>query len=376
MPRPRRIVHLVLSLDVGGLERIVLDLAAHADRSRFDLEVMALDAPGAQAPELARMGIPLRVVRRAPGLDARLPLALSRLLRRAGADLIHTHNASPHLYGALGARIARGVRVVHTKHGRNAPGSPRKVLVNRIASAITDRVVAVSEDAARLAIDVERVDARRVLTIHNGVDTQRYRPRGAETRRAARARLGVPDGAFHVGCVARLAAVKDHPTLLRAFALLRGRVPGAYLTIAGDGPERSVLEATAAALDLAGSITFAGEVADVDAILPAFDAFALASRSEGISLTLLEAASAGLPVVATRVGGTAEIVVEGVTGLLVPPRDPSAFAAALAALARSPGRASLGAAGRARVEDRFSVERMTRAYEALYDELLEGRAAG
>lgn len=364
-PSPPKVVHVVLGLDVGGLEKMVLLLLAHTDRARVTPLVCALDAPGALAPELAPLGVPLALVRRRPGLDARLPFVLSRFLRRAGAALVHTHNPTPHLYGALAGRLA-GLPVLHTKHGRNEPEVRRKVLLARVASALSDRVVAVSEDAARLCREREGVAPRKLITIGNGVDTRLFRPGG--DRGATRAALGVPAGGLHVGCVARLEAVKDHATLLEAFALLRAARPDAHLTLVGGGSLRAALGERAAAPDLAGAVTFAGERAEVAPLHAAFDLFALASRSEGHSLTLLEAASSGLPIVATRVGGNAEIVADGVTGLLVPPGDPRALAAALAAAAARAG--ALGAAGRARVTRLFSAERMARAYHDLYAELL------
>lgn len=367
VPSCVKIVHLVLGLNVGGLERMVLRLLAYTDRARFSPSVCALDAPGVLAPELDRLGVPLTVLPRRRGLDACLPMRLASWLRREGAQLVHTHNASPHLYGALAARLAH-IRVVHTKHGRNAPDVPRKVLVNSFASALTDRIVAVSDDAAGVAVSLEGVNPRKVVTILNGVDTSEFRP-GFDPV-AARAELGVPAGGFHVGCVARLDVVKDHATLLEAFARLLGYRPDAHLTCIGGGPELSAIEAHASRLGLGSALTLAGERGDLAGLYAAFDVFALASRSEGISLTLLEASSSGLPVVATRVGGNPEIVADGETGYLVRPRDPAAFADALFTVACRADRAQLGAAGRARVERRFSVERMAREYQALYTEVL------
>jgi len=373
MARPIPVVHLVLALDVGGLEEVVLRLVAHTDRARFTPLVYALDAPGAMASELDALDVPLRIVKRAPGLDAALPWRLARAFARDDVAIVHTHNASPHFYGAVAASLTRvatrgaGPRVIHTKHGRNQPDVARKVLLNRLASALTDRVVAVSADAANVALHIENVAETRVVTISNGVDTTAFRPADP---RAARALLGIPEGGFHVGVVARLAAVKDHATLLAAFALLRAERPDAHLTLVGDGPELAALRDRARALDLAGSVHFVGVRRDVAAVLPAFDVFALSSTSEGISLTLLEAAAAGLPIVATRVGGNSEVVLDGATGTLVSPGDPAAFAAALGALARRSDRAALGLAGRAHVERWFSVERMARAYQDLYSEVL------
>jgi sugar transferase (PEP-CTERM/EpsH1 system associated) len=371
---PIKVVQVVIALNMGGLERVVLRLLGQLDRSRWTPVVCALDEPGALAPDLAQLGVPLHVIGRRPGLDLDLAVRLSALLRREGARVVHTHNAAAHLYGSLAAHLARGrdgrrPRVVHTKHGRNEPELPKRVLVNRLASALCDRVVAVSDDAAAVALEIEHVRRAKVITILNGIDTQEFRPR-PDAAAAARATLGAPLGGFHIGCVARLAAVKDHGTLLDAFARIRPARPDAHLTLIGDGAERAALEARAARLELGGAVTFAGQHFDVAPLLAAFDVFALSSLSEGISLTLLEAASAGLPIVATRVGGNQEVVIHGETGLLVPSADPVAFADALATVASSPDRAAMGAAGRARVVRQFSVEQMARAYERLYAEVL------
>ncbi|KYF79252.1 glycosyltransferase [Sorangium cellulosum] len=378
--RPAKIAHVVLSLNVGGLERVVLRLLERTARDRFAPVVCALQEPGALAEELARLDVPLVVIPRRPGLDPGLPVRLSAWMRREGIGLVHTHNPGPHLYGALAAGLARaaglaggggggGPRVVHTKHGRNYPKQKRKVLVNRLAAALTDRVVAVSDDARAVAIEVERVDPAKVVTILNGVDTDVFRPGEAG---AARARLGVPAAGYHVGCVARLSPEKDHATLLAAFARLREVRADAHLTLIGDGPVRPALEQQAARLGLEGAVTFTGTRGDVAELLPAFDVFALASLTEGISLTLIEAASAGLPIVATRVGGNPEIVQEGETGLLVSPGAPETLAAALEAVAVREDRAEMGMRGRARMIERFGMDRMIRAYEDLYAEVLGG----
>jgi glycosyltransferase involved in cell wall biosynthesis len=181
----------------------------------------------------------------------------------------------------------------------------------------------------------------------------------------------VPLSGFHVGCVARLSPEKNHATLLVAFAELRRARPDAHLTLIGDGALRAALEMQAARLGLGRAVTFAGTRRDVPALLAAFDVFALASLTEGISLTLIEAAAAGLPLVATRVGGNAEVVRDGETGLLVPPGSPAALTSALSAIAARPDRSEMGRRGRARVIEHFGADRMARSYNDLYAELLQ-----
>ncbi|MDC3954602.1 glycosyltransferase [Polyangium jinanense] len=372
-PRPRtRVAHVVLGLRAGGLERVVLDLVQGMDRSRFDSMVIALDEPGELASRLAPIDVPLRLLPRGQGLDPSVIGELADLFGREGIDLVHTHNPRPHVHGALAALAARRVtgkrpRVVHTKHGRNYPGDLGRVLANRMASALSDRIVAVSDDARRVALEIERGSARRLVTIRNGVDTRAYKPGDVERARQA---LDVPTGVLHVGCVARLSAEKDHATLIQAFARVRTSHPGARLTLVGEGPERASLEALVKKFGLQGAAHFLGHRDDVAALLPGFDLFALASRTEGTSLTLLEAAAAGLPIVATRVGGNPEIVTDGETGLLVPAGEPVALSDAIGSLWARRDRARMGQAGRALVEARYGMGKMISAYETLYAEVL------
>jgi glycosyltransferase involved in cell wall biosynthesis len=199
-----------------------------------------------------------------------------------------------------------------------------------------------------------------VTQIYNGVDTDRFRP-GPE-REATRARLGLASDALVVGHVGRLVAVKDHPTLFRAFDEVRRRVPQAVLVCVGDGPLEAELRARAGP-----GVRLVGHHADVADVLRAFDVFALPSRNEGISNTILEAMATGLPVVATAVGGNPELVTDGVTGALVPGGDVQALAAAVERYLTDSGRRRHhGLLARDTARERFGMEPMVRAYEAVW----------
>lgn len=366
------VAHVVLALRPGGLERVVLQLVERMDRARFEPLVVALEEPGDLAPELERLGVPLQVFPRKRGLDVQVLSDLANFFEEKRIELVHTHNPSPHVYGSFAASIVRHrgtlrPTVVHTKHGRNHPDDGRRVMVNRVAAAFSDRVVAVSDDARKVALEVERIEPHRLVMIRNGVDTSKVCPGdGATTRRA----LGVPDDAFHIGCVARLSAEKDHATLLLALAILRTRLPHARLTLVGDGVLRKELEDLAEQLGVRDAVNFVGFTNDVASLLPSFDVFALASRTEGTSLTLLEAAAAALPIVATRVGGNAEIVTDGESGLLVPAGQAHVFADALEAMAMRSDRRAMGARGRDDVVARYDLAKMVAAYDTLYTEVL------
>ncbi len=353
---PRRVVHLVLSLNIGGLEMVVLDLVRHTDRRAFEPCVLCLSEVGALGPAFAAAGVPVESLNLAGRSSVRRVLLLARWLRRVRPHVLHTHNPSPHVAGALAARLAGVPVVVHTKHGRNKPADRRAVAWNRLAARLTDHVVAVSEDAADVARRVERVPASKVRVIHNGIDLAVFHPPAAPDADGMRA--------IHV---ARLIGVKDQATLLRAVRRVVDREPRFRLEILGDGPAREALTRLRQDLGLEQHVHFLGFRSDVGAHLQAADLFVLSSVSEGVSLTLLEAMACGLPVVATDAGGNREVVVPGGTGVLVPPGRPELLADAVLGLLHDRDRArAMGRAGRRRVEESFDLRRVVAAYERLY----------
>jgi glycosyltransferase involved in cell wall biosynthesis len=221
------------------------------------------------------------------------------------------------------------------------------------------------------------IAARRVAQIYNGVDVQRFQPAAASGVRPIPGCPFEPSQHLIVGAVGRLQAEKDPLTLVRAFAQAV-RMPAGLgarlrLVLVGDGPLRDAVAAEVAALGLQGQVWMAGVRGDVPAVLQGLHVFALPSRAEGISNTILEAMACGLPVLATAVGGNPELVLPGETGLLVPPADPGAMAEALVQLADGPRAQALGQAGRQRVEQHFSLQAMVGAYQQLYDQLLAQR---
>lgn len=362
---PWGVVHLVFSVAIGGQEMVILSLCERADRLRFAPRVLCFHGGGALQERFSAAGIAVDV------LDAPLdagPLAVLNSLRhylhQHRTAILHTHNPTPHQYGALAAVWAGVPILVHTKHGRNQLRSAKGRLLERIAGRLTDMVVPVSDDAADVARTADGIPPGRIQVIRNGVDLGPAPPQGSK-----------PSG-WRVVHVARLNEVKDQPTLLRAARLLADSHPSFSLDIVGDGEERDALMALTAELKLGDRVRFHGPTGDVRPFLAGADLFALSSISEGISLTLLEAMAAALPVVATNVGGNPEVIVHGTTGLLVPPRDPVALADGIARVLGDPGRAAaMGRAGRERAEREFSIDRTVQAYEALYGRLLLARGA-
>jgi glycosyltransferase involved in cell wall biosynthesis len=353
-----RIVHVVLQLSMGGMEKLLVEFARHADRSRFALRFVALGPFGGLGEEIAACGWPVTALEAAPGLRPSLVGRLAWLFRRWGADVVHTHNTKPLLYAAPAVRLAGTPRLVHTRHGQRFGARPRETALFRTAGRLADCVVSVSHDSARLSAR-EGIARNKLCTVWNGIDTTRFAYAGPRPRGPA-------------VMVGRLSPEKDVGTLLQAVAQAVREEPGFRLVVAGDGSCLPALLRQAAELRLNEHVHFLGEVRQVADVLASAALFVLPSLTEGISLTLLEAMARGLPVVATRVGGTPEVVRDGQTGILVPPQAPAELAAAMLRLWRDPAASQgMGRLGRARVQADFEVRRMVAEYEALYTRLLE-----
>ena len=360
-----RILQVVLSLGAGGTERLVIEISK-ALHPQSRLQVCCLDEEGRWARELTDLGIPVTALGRRPGFRPSLALQIAKLARQQRAQVLHCHHFSPFIYGTLASLVPPRVKVVYTEHGRlsDAPSSPKRKLATRWFSRTCDAIFAVSDDLRQRMI-LDGIHPARVGVIYNGIDPGS--PPTSGDRSAARSAMGLRDGDLAIGTVARFDRLKDLPTLLSAFASLpQSRAPIALVLI-GDGPDRPRLEALASELGVSDRIRFTGHRDDVRSLLPALDAYVNSSLTEGLSISILEAMAASLPVVATRVGGTPELVLENETGLLTPARDSPALAATLADVLASPERLrTLGRAGRQRVKTHFTHEGMVERYLKAY----------
>jgi glycosyltransferase involved in cell wall biosynthesis len=356
------IVHVLSSFGVGGQERVALDLAIGQRARGHDVSAISLAPPpdGAMADEFREHGIAIDRIPKRDGLDPTLVPRLVRALHRRHADVVHTHNPLPLIYGAPAARLV-GAAAIHTKHGAN-PGTRAHRLLRRGAARFVHAFVAVSDTTAAQAREQHDAPVARMHTIANGIRLDRYHP-DPEARAAARVELGLGD-AWVVGTVGRLDDYKNQTLLVRAMAPhLSSRV---RLVIVGDGPARGAVEAEVARLPEPRWVVMTGRRMDVPRLVPAFDVFALSSKTEGLPLVVPEAMAAGLPIVTTAVGGLPGVVDDNETGLLVPV-DEAALSAALGALVRDPDRArALGERARAIALDRYGADRMVEAYLDLY----------
>lgn len=382
MGSPLHIAHGVLALDVGGLERIVLDLIRAAVGSGHRVTVVCVERPGKLAPEAEAAGAAVVALGKPAGRHPGYVGKAAEALAAFRPDVLHTHQVGAAWYlGAAAARAAPPVPVLHTEHGnhfRQAGGwkaLARTRLFTRAAARQVDRFCCVSAEIAAAAGRWWTVPRHKLEVVPNGIPVDL--PAGLPDPAAVRESLEIPAGVPVIGTVGRLAEVKRQDILIRATQSLRRRHPGVRLVVVGDGPERAGLEALAGDLGLAEVVRFAGYQSRPEAYLRAMDVFSLTSRSEGFPVSLLEAWRAGAAVAVAAVGGIPAVVADGADGLLFPPGDPHAAAAAIGRLLDDPGlRGRLAAAGRAKLAADYSLGRMAAEYERRYRNLIAARRPG
>lgn len=374
------VTHFVENLNRGGLERVVIDLVKAQLAMGYRCQVVCLFEPGALAPELIGLGVPLHSCGKRRGLDLRAMLRARKFIRRHVTDVLHTHNAIAHYYAVLASRGLSLRCVVNTRHGMGATraaaqrdsrrGSWRD---NRLewlygkSMRFTDAVVAVCETARREFARRSDLARQRVVAVANGIPVESFLSASDAARRRLAVRLGFPADTLLVGSVGRLSWAKEHATLIRAFARIRQRLPDSALVLVGDGSLKPELIALAANEGVADRVLFLGDRSDVKELLSGMHLFAMSSVTEGYSIALLEACASGLPIVATDVGGNAEIVRDGINGLVVPARDATALADAIVALLTDPARAeAMGRAGRDWILTHGSTQVMAAKYAEVY----------
>jgi glycosyltransferase involved in cell wall biosynthesis len=323
---------------------------------------------GPLAAEVENNGVPVSLTGMG-GLRYLSPIArLRSKMLRERPDIVHTHNLLAHTHAAPAARTC-GIPVVHTKHGRQVTSFSSFPWLRRYIYGLADRIAVVSRDTGKSLMSKVDIDAAKVTVVYNGIDTARFGSAdGAGTRR----RLGIAAGAAVAGAVSRLDPVKDHATMLRAFA--SAAEDDEVFLIVGDGPERANIERLAGELGITDRVVMAGFSDDIPGMLAAMDIYLQPSTEEGLSLTILEAAAAGVPVVSTSVGGTPEIITDGVHGVLIEPGDVEALARVLKDFIsdRKPF-LEMASKARTRIEEVFSLEGMARGYDSLYRQVLSER---
>src|SRR5215469_6734106 len=330
MRTPTKILHVVHSLEVGGLENGLVNLLNCLDLKRFEQTVCCLTSAGKFAERIKTPNVEI-IEFKMPAGQFRFPLLrLAKLFHRLSPNIVHTRGW-PTIDAVFAARCARVSHLVHGEHGREHSDIDgdnwKRNQIRRLVGHVVDRYVIVSDFFRSWLHEMCRVKNERIIYIPNGVDTAAFRPLDfgseweavpSESRERLRRQLGLPPDNLLVGTVGRLDPVKDFPTLMKGFNQIKDGFPRAKLVIAGDGPVRSNLSRLGKELGLESSLIWLGERNDIPELLPCFDIFVQTSIFEGMSNTILEAMASGLPIIATATGGNPEVVSHGENGLLVP----------------------------------------------------------
>ena len=371
MTTPPLIVHLIFRLDFGGLENMLVERINRMPANRYRHAVISLTYHTDFAKKITRPDVELYSLHKPAGMALETHVRLWKLLRQLKPAVVHTYNLSAVEYGVTALLAGVPVRVSGS-HGRDASDpegrNKKHNFLRRRMIPFYDCCYSNSADLQRWNRDVIGVPEGKSRLLHNGIDTGKYKPGHAP------ASLPFPPDSFVIGTVGRVQDVKDHPGLIDAFLQLRDMVPEHWpvlrLAIVGDGPLMAAVKEKVSAAGIADKVWLPGARTDVNEILRGFSVFVLSSIAEGTPGSALEAMATGLPVVGTRVGGIPEVVDDGTTGQVVPPRSPRALAEAIAAYIRNPVLAvKHGKAGLERVMQKYSMPAMLNAYLDMYDSL-------
>ena len=363
-----KILHLLVTLPVGGAEDLVAAMVKGLNASRFQVQVACIGAPGPVGTELSRSGHQVLSL----GLDlkhawgVKIVAAIRRMLREERPDILHTHLYHPNLYGRLAA-LGLGLPVVASVHNSYTRVKFHRCLWNFLLGRLTDRLLVGSLQVWDDVRHYDRVPASRLTLLPYGIRVEELDI--PESPEAAKARLGITG--FCVGTIGRLEEQKGQKYLLAALPQLRQAIPDLTLLLVGDGRLTEVLRAQAQELGVADLVHFLGTRRDLPQLYRAMDVFVLPSLWEGLPLVLLKAMAAGLPVVATQVSGSREVIIDGENGCLVPPGQPEPLAQAILKLYQRPDlRLAWGQQARGTIAQKYSQQAMLRQLEALYQSLV------
>ncbi len=361
-----KVLHLLLSLEVGGAERIVSTMIQRNRSDLFTYSVGCLDSIGSYGEALKSEGHSVMLLPRKPGIDWTIPCKLARLIHREGVDIIHAHGETPWFYGVLASTILCGrIKCVVTIHGYG--GGDRVTLENtqlwKILTLFTYKVVVVSKSLLNELMNQSIIFQRNMTAIINGVDVSRI---DSSIKQSRQQWFFTPDIKV-LGIISRVSAIKNHKLLLRALKWLIEMEQNIKLVIVGDGPEKKSLEHLSQELGIQEAVMFAGERLDATGFFSLFDIFVLPSLSEGISMTILEAMASNTPVIASNVGGNNELITHGVNGFLFESEDLDGLVQIILQVLQHPEDARNAAQkSREKVECEYSFERMVSQYEEIY----------
>lgn len=353
---------IAINLDIGGLERLLIELMLELSNRGHRVTLCTLKEPGALAGQLEGTDVRLIPLHKPDGITFKTTLDILKIIKSEKIDIIHTHNGAAHFYGAQAALLSRKP-LIHTKHGRDFE-TLQSNLRNFLSHLASNFVVPVSNETMKVCRDIERCPKNKLRVIINGVNVNPYIE---AANSSARSFTNESEQPLVIGHVGRLSDVKNQAMMIRVFAQFLNTHPNSQLQIVGDGPNRAQLEDLTKSLGLEGKVIFYGYRSDIPDLTAKFDWFCLSSVSEGLPLVIIEAMAARCPIVSTNVGGLSEIVSDGKTGFLVESRDEDAMLQSWLKLAQSPkNRENFGIAGQKIATEEFGLSNMVNQYEELY----------
>lgn len=362
------LLQITLSMDRGGLERLVYDIIMHNEFSEeaFNIHLCCLDRGGVFYDRLTARNVSTSILQRKPvKIDLPLLRKLILYINNHRIEVVHSHSGCI-FYAALAGRFGGARNIIHTEHGRYLPDSMTEILEDRICSHLIHHYVCVSEQLAKYMIETAKVRRDKIRVIMNGIDTDTFEPYERSKRRELRTKFGFDDNSIVLGTVCRLQPIKNVDFLIDWGKIYLPQFPNLTIMIVGDGTELAKLKRKREAIER-GNVIFTGARDDIPDILNVFDIFVLPSYNEGTSLTILEAMSCELPVIVSDVGGNSTIVKDKVSGYLFPVNDYSVFQEKLKFLVcQQTLRRRLGREGRRYVTKYFNEHRMVEQYYDLY----------
>jgi L-malate glycosyltransferase len=362
-----RVMHVILTLGVGGAEQLVYRMATRRSNENHTV-VCCLLFVGELGEKLQKEGGKVYCRNHKGGIDFRIISWLKRIIVEEEIKVVHAHTYTPLFYSVPAAKLAGGVKVVYTEHGRLYPEQSdwKRSLINPLLAFGTSHIVAISESTAKAMSKYDKLPLKRIKVVHNGIGLPDIKKQVDVY--AKRLSLGLSESCPVIGTAARIEDIKNIPMMLRAFRSVSNEIPEACLLIAGTGSKVRELKEYTEDLGVSQKVKFIGLRDDLWEVYQIMDIFLLTSFTEGISVTLLEAMASGVPAVVTNVGGNSEIVVDGVTGTLVPLNDDEAMAKGIIELLRDGHkRSNYAVNSRKRVMSCFAFDEMMRSYETLYN---------
>jgi sugar transferase (PEP-CTERM/EpsH1 system associated) len=367
--KPVNVFHLIQGLEFGGLENVTLNLLGNLNKELYKTSICCFDTLGDLSNRISG-DIKVHFLKRKQGIDYFYPFKLAKLLKKKGVQILHLHNSTAFFYGVIAGKLAGIPAIVYTEHARDIFPNLKVRIADKLLSYFTDKIIVVADYLKKNLIEYEKFDGEKIFVIYNGINPAEFNIKTDHIKK--RRELDIDVNVPVIGIVARLDPIKNHACLINAMKHVINKFPEAVLLIIGGGPVHSELESLVKDLKLEKNVRFLGTRADVPELMSVIDVFVLCSRSEGLSVTLLEAMAAGKPVVATRVGGTPELIEHDINGLLVESDDEEGLSKALIELLTDKSKSlKLGEAAGRKINDSFTLAHMVKKYEKIYSECLK-----